>query len=160
MGAPPPQRPLPLRQVSIDEAGHADEYVDGLLATLEQLLGQNTDADWESSVGPADPGAGQRQGTVRLDFWRLQNRLERARLSAGQEARVCAAIDAQALAHPAAAEYLEQRKWMIQHLGIGKVAPEIEGLDLDGEPFRLSECLGKVTYLAFSGAWCGPCRSE
>ena len=97
---------------------------------------------------------------MRLDFWRLQNRLERARLSADQEARVCAAIDAQALAHPAAAEYLEQRKWMIQHLGIGKAAPEIEGSDLDGEPFRLSECLGKVTYLAFSGAWCGPCRSE
>ena len=64
------------------------------------------------------------------------------------------------VAHPAAAEYLEQRKWMIEHLGIGKAAPEIEGSDLDGEPFRLSECLGKVTYLAFSGAWCGPCRSE
>ena len=49
---------------------------------------------------------------------------------------------------------------MIQHLGIGKAAPEIEGSDLDGKPFRLSECLGKVPYLAFSGAWCGPCRSE
>ena len=70
-----------------------------MLATLNDLLDMNTSEEWTSSVAPEDDGQ-QRQGTVRLDFWRLQNRLERARMSAAQEARVCAAIDALALAHP------------------------------------------------------------
>ena len=42
--------------------------------------------------------------------------------------------------------------------GLGKVAPEIESTDLDGQPFRLSDLRGKVVVLSFSGHWCGPCR--
>ncbi len=34
-----------------------------------------------------------------------------------------------------------------KHLGIGKPAPEIEGVDLDGKPMRLSEYRGKVVVL-------------
>ncbi len=40
----------------------------------------------------------------------------------------------------------------------GKVAPEIEGKDLDGKSFKLSDYRGKVVVLTFSGNWCGPCR--
>lgn len=46
----------------------------------------------------------------------------------------------------------------LQHLGIGQSAPEIEGSDLDSNPFKLSESRGKVVLLTFSGNWCGPCR--
>ncbi|WP_148590510.1 TlpA family protein disulfide reductase [Aquisphaera giovannonii] len=46
----------------------------------------------------------------------------------------------------------------IRDLAVGKVAPEIRGVDVEGHPFRLGESRGKVVVLIFSGNWCGPCR--
>jgi hypothetical protein len=40
----------------------------------------------------------------------------------------------------------------LRDLGIGRPAPEIEGIDLDGKPMRLSDYRGKVVTLYF----CGP----
>jgi|SRR5688572_6873243 len=137
----------PVAPVRIDVADHADDYVDTLIGTLQKLVAQQADASkWQKDAG--------------LHFWRLQNRVERARLSPTQEARLAAAIDTMAAAHPDAKAYLDQRKWMIQHLGIGKVAPDIVGKDLDNKEFKLSDSRGKVTVLVFTGEWCGPCRSE
>lgn len=47
----------------------------------------------------------------------------------------------------------------LQDLAVGKVAPEIEGPDADGKPFKLSDYRGQVVVLTFSGNWCGPCRA-
>ena len=41
----------------------------------------------------------------------------------------------------------------LRHLSIGKVAPEIEGEDLDGVAFKLSDYRGKVVVLDFWGDW-------
>lgn len=41
----------------------------------------------------------------------------------------------------------------LQHLGIGKVAPEITGEDVDGKKFSLSDYRGKVVVLDFWGDW-------
>jgi hypothetical protein len=38
-------------------------------------------------------------------------------------------------------------------LEIGKVAPEIEGEDIDGQRFKLSDYRGKVVVLDFWGNW-------
>lgn len=45
----------------------------------------------------------------------------------------------------------------IKHLGVGKIAPEIDGEDLDGVAFKLTDYRGKVVMLSFWGSWCGPC---
>src|SRR5262249_54169152 len=37
----------------------------------------------------------------------------------------------------------------IRHLTIGKVPPDIEGADQDGQPFKLSDYRGKVVLLYF-----------
>jgi thiol-disulfide isomerase/thioredoxin len=137
----------PVAPIRIDIADHADDYVDTLISTLQKLVSKQTDASkWQKDA--------------ELHFWRLQNRVERAQLSASQEARIVAAIDTMTAAHPDAQPYLDKRKWMIQHLGIGKVAPDIVGKDLDNAEFKLSDSRGKVTVLVFTGEWCGPCRSE
>ncbi len=41
---------------------------------------------------------------------------------------------------------------------LGQPASEIAGLDLDGEPMKLSEFRGKVVALSFWGSWCHYCR--
>jgi cytochrome oxidase Cu insertion factor (SCO1/SenC/PrrC family) len=38
-------------------------------------------------------------------------------------------------------------------LQVGRVAPEIEGEDIDGEKFKLSDYRGKVVLLDFWGNW-------
>lgn len=40
---------------------------------------------------------------------------------------------------------------------VGKSAPEIEGLDLNGKSLKLSEYRGKVVLLSFWATWCNPC---
>jgi peroxiredoxin len=46
----------------------------------------------------------------------------------------------------------------LRGLAVGKPVPDIEGKDVDGQPFKLSDYRGKVIVLTFSGNWCGPCR--
>ena len=41
----------------------------------------------------------------------------------------------------------------VKHLSVGKVAPEIEGEDISGEPMKLSDFRGKVVFLDFWGDW-------
>jgi len=52
------------------------------------------------------------------------------------------------LAHKAEREIFE-----IEKLAVGKIAPEIDGEDLAGVSFKLSDYLGKVVMLDFWGDW-------
>ena len=46
------------------------------------------------------------------------------------------------------------------NLAVGKMAPEIKGVDVHGKPLMLSDYRGKVVALVFWGTWCGPCMRE
>jgi len=51
------------------------------------------------------------------------------------------------------ADVAKAQLFEIRHLGIGKVAPEIVGEDIDGKPMKLSDYKGKVVVLDFFGHW-------
>lgn len=48
---------------------------------------------------------------------------------------------------------VEAKLFKINNLSIGSVAPDIVGLDVDGEEFKLSDYRGKVVLLDFWGHW-------
>ncbi len=56
-------------------------------------------------------------------------------------------------------EEVQSRLDAMRNLAIGKTAPEIEGVDIDGKAFKLSDYRGKVVALVFWGSWCGPCMA-
>jgi len=51
------------------------------------------------------------------------------------------------------AERAESNLFELRNLQIGKVAPDIEGEDMDGKKFKLSDYRGKVVMLDFWGHW-------
>jgi len=50
-------------------------------------------------------------------------------------------------------ELAEDELFVFKYLSLGKVAPEIDGIDLDDKPFKLSDYRGKVVMLDFWGDW-------
>jgi thiol-disulfide isomerase/thioredoxin len=49
--------------------------------------------------------------------------------------------------------------FLLQHLAIGRTAPEIEGEDISGNPLKLSDYRGKVVLISSWATWCGPCMT-
>ncbi len=57
-------------------------------------------------------------------------------------------------------EYTSTRLNRLNALAPGKPAPEIDGEDIDGKRFKLSEYRGKVVVLVFWASWCAPCLQQ
>lgn len=116
----------------------ADEEVAQLLATLDSLI--------EANPGDA--------------LWQFARRLQTGQLSGAQEARVLAHLDRLATERPTVAAVAAGPRRMVSALQVGKVAPDITGIDLEGKPFRLHDYRGRVVVLAFSAEWCAICRTQ
>lgn len=58
------------------------------------------------------------------------------------------------------AEYAERNIFEIEHLSVGKVAPEIEAVDLDLNPMKLSDFRGKTVVVTIWASWCQPCLEQ
>jgi len=54
---------------------------------------------------------------------------------------------------PTVGEIARSELFELRHLRIGKLAPDIEGEDLDGVKFKLSDYRGKVVVIDFWGDW-------
>ncbi len=53
----------------------------------------------------------------------------------------------------------KQFLFSLRHLRVGKVAPDIEAVDLDGAKFKLSDSNDKIRLVVFWASWCGPCMA-
>jgi peroxiredoxin len=146
--APPVAQPVNFGALPTHDLGvpaFSDRDVAKLQATLDAKLAEPVPAErWHD--------------TARLTLWDFARRLQLGRLSDAQESRVLAHLDAIGQAHDA--DVVAPARRMVSTLTIGKVAPDIEGKDLDGVDFHLSDYRGKVVVLLFTGDWCGICRTE
>jgi hypothetical protein len=98
----------------------------------------------------------------------LRGQYEKAYEKKDKEGAARLAADAEALLKRAANEFgdlpspngqgtirkqAEDALFLLNHLSVGKVAPDIEGQDLDGKKFKLSDYRGKVVVLDFWAFW-------
>ena len=57
------------------------------------------------------------------------------------------------------AEQIQPELSELRRVGIGKIAPDIHGEDLNGRRIKLSDYRGKIVVLTFWGSWCPPCMA-
>lgn len=109
-----------------------------VLALLDQVVGDHPDTACKAQAMVV-------RGTIRLQSARSED----DRAAAAQDLRDVAKVTQDA-------DLLAQAKdalFEIEHLQVGCTAPDIQGVDVEGVPFKLSDYRGKVVVLDFWGFW-------
>ncbi len=57
-------------------------------------------------------------------------------------------------------DVIAQKKVNLEGIEVGKMAPEIELPNTEGEMITLSHLKGKIVLINFWAAWCAPCRKK
>ena len=147
---------------------------------LELLLNEHIDSSQLNQLGQALPTLDRQVGVdyAREVFGRIEKHgknlvllgwlafARHERTLRSELATSKAFLDAKAAAADAIAkaeDELLQRQFdalvaVQEKFGIGVVAPDISGVDLEGVAFKLSDYKGKVVLLDFWGDWLGACR--
>ena len=95
-----------------------------------------------------------------LPFFMVMRYLEMGTLTPEQTGQVAAYFEKLKEEYPDGAEFLDEKRYVVENLMPGKVAPNSIGNDIDGVEFALEEYRGNIVVLVFTGQWCGPCRGE
>ena len=153
--------PLLLLGAAVDQAQAQQPISFDERPSLKLVTPEFTDADITRLTGTLDAllASGARGTTTDLTLWNFARQLQAGRLSPAQEEQVLAHLETVARRYPAQAEAAARAGRMVTRLTVGKVAPEIVGVDLTGAPLRLSDYRGKVVVLIFGAEWCGICRT-
>lgn len=93
-------------------------------------------------------------------FFMVMHMLERGTLTPEQTGLVVSYFEGLKDEYPDGAEFLDEKRYAVENLMPGKVAPNTIGNDIDGVEFALEEYRGNIVVLIFTGQWCGPCRWE
>jgi thiol-disulfide isomerase/thioredoxin len=129
---------------------HPEDHPDRLAAT--KYLDSRLDPDYIAYIRTADPVALMAEREALLE--RVVNEFGDVP-AVPKWATAKAKSDERTLGDSAKAAL-----YSIQSLAVGKVAPEIEGEDIDAKSMKLSEHRGKVVVLVFWGTWCAPCMAS
>lgn len=125
-----------------DALGHLGKAVDlgarrGALALLDDVIANNADAGCKAAALLS-------RGGIRL----RSNRDDEQEAGVADLREVANVTDDEDLKSEASEALYE-----IDHLSVGCTAPDIDGVDVDGVPFKLSDYRGKVVLLDFWGFW-------
>lgn len=99
--------------------------IDELLSTLDELLNRpEVKEDFAQNS--------------RIHLWRFMNRLANGILTPEHDLNIAAYFDRLQENNPEYAGWIDSWMWQIEHLMIGKEAPDIVGRDMHGEEFSIS----------------------
>jgi len=133
------------------EMSENEELIAGAMLTLSDYLSSNREVCKQIVDDPYfakfNPGSmGYFRELSKTEDSRIENLMNDARAKYGK-----VKIGARTVSEILDAKI--ERAEFIKNLAVGKVAPDIEGPDIDGENFKLSDYRGKVVLLDFWGDW-------
>ena len=117
------------------------------LSAKRQKAERDADLNEQFMTGAQVPFTAKPDATAELDRW------------SDEAAAICESVIDDSTYPARLRAEAEAMLQEIRTLAVGQRAPEIEGRDHEGKPFKLSDYRGKIVVLMFSTSTCAPCRA-